>query len=350
MQATTPRGFSADTEILTRRSGWVTFDQLTYLDEVATRSPDGRFEWDYPERITWQRHDGEMIWFHGVKADLLVTPDHLMPWMPEARSRVRFTPAAGIFGRPGKPVRSRAAGCLLATSNWEAPDLAEKVFSGIRHTKMGPQPRDVSMTGDQFAAFMGMYIAEGSATRAPHDWLVVISQTPEGKGYGEYREVLTDVFGQEPGKGNYGTTWVMHSRAMYDYLSPLGKAKVKWIPPDVLNLSRRQLEIFWRYYFLGDGSWCNGQQIAATASERMAGELQEIIQKFGRSAGVYEEKTRPTALVKSSGLIYKLGVRSTVRPAFNIDTVPYMGMIGRADVTSGVIYVRRNGQPSWAGS
>ena len=351
MQATTPRGFSADTEILTRR-GWITFDQLTYLDEVATRSPDGRFEWEYPRSITWGPYSGEMIWFHGRSFDFLVSPDLRMPWLTDPRCQVLHSPAGDILSRPNKPRRARAAVSLVATSEWRVSDLSGKIFPGVRHSKMGPQPRDVSMSGDQFAAFMGMYIAEGCATKTPRDWLVAISQTPNGKGYDEYREVLTDIFGREPGKGNYGTTWVMHSRAMYDYLSPLGKAKVKWIPPDVLNLSRRQLGIFWDYYWLGDGSYAGNlrYQVGATASERMAGELQEIIQKLGWSASVRAEKTRPTALVKSSGIIYKLGVRTTVWPACSIDAVPYTGMVGRADVTSGVTYVRRNGQPVWAGS
>jgi LAGLIDADG-like domain len=354
MQATTPRGFSADTEILTRR-GWVTFDQLTYLDEVASRSPDGRFEWQHPERITWQRYSGEMIWFHGRKADLLVSPDLQMPWLTDSRCRVlHFSPAQEIMDRPTKPSRSNMAAFLIATSEWHAPDLTEKIFPGIRHSRKGPQPRDVSMTGDQFAAFMGMYIAEGSATRAYGgsggvDWLTAISQTPNGKGYEEYRAVLIDIFGTEPGKSNYGTVWVLHLRALYDYLSPLGQAKLKRIPPDVLNLSRRQLEIFWRYYFLGDGSYCRDYQIVATASKQMAGELQEIIQKLGWSAGVREEKTRANALVKSSGIIYKLGARTTVRPSCNIDAIPYTGMVGNTDTGIGPVYVRRNGQPAWAG-
>jgi hypothetical protein len=81
----------------------------------------------------------------------------------------------------------------------------------------------------------------------------------------------------------------------------------------------------------------------------MAGELQEIIQKLGWSAAVRKEITRPNALVKTANVVYKLGVRKTLRPAFGADSVPYAGMIGHAEVSSGIVYVRRNGQPAWCG-
>lgn len=47
MSPSRSRGFSADTEALTHH-GWVTLDRLIYLDEVATRSQEGRFLWQQP--------------------------------------------------------------------------------------------------------------------------------------------------------------------------------------------------------------------------------------------------------------------------------------------------------------
>jgi hypothetical protein len=211
------------------------------------------------------------------------------------------------------------------------------------------------MTGDQYAAFMGMYIAEGNTTPTPNDWLVAISQTPGGKGWVEYRELLTEIFGREPGKSSYGTVWVLHSRALYDELAPLGKARVKYVPADVMGMSRRQLEIFWRYYFLGDGSTerhhgiCNDQQVPATASIRLAGQLQEIVQKLGYCASVRTYKTGATGLVKSEGVIYKARIRMTRCPAFAVDTLSYSGMTGSALTLNGIVYVRRDGVPAWAG-
>ena len=123
----------------------------------------------------------------------------------------------------------------------------------------------------------------------------------------------------------------------------------KWIPRDLLDLSRRQLEIFWRFYFLGDGATAGaGMQVVATASIRMAGQLQEVIQKLGRSASVREEKCLGNAKVPGERLIYKLGVRKTLYPEYKASRVPYAGLVSGVTVPNGLVYVRRNGRPAWS--
>lgn len=350
----TVAGYSADTEILTR-AGWKTFPDVSWDDEFASRSPEGRFEWERPTRIVRaEPYQGDMIWFHGRVADLLVTPHLRIPWMAEYRSPVRVWTAAEIYERPTRP---RISGCLLATSAWEARDLPEVVIPGVRHTKMGPKPLDVYMSGDQYAAFMGMYIAEGCATAIGRDWLVTIAQTAGGKGHREYEDLLRDIFGRVPG-GTPGSTWVIHSRALFDHLAPLGKARSKRLPDGLAEMSQRQLAIFWRYYFLGDGSYEHrtnapahhrDHEVVATASPWLAGQLQEIVQKLGSCGSVRKYKTRANSLVKTEGTIYKLRIRYGVRPSFRMDAVPYTGMIGHVRVPNGVIYVRRNGIPAWSG-
>ena len=79
LQSTTTglRGYSADTEILTRR-GWKLFPELDDCDQVATRSPGGLFEWQRPMTRESSRRHGPMVEFRTKVVDLLVTPDHPM--------------------------------------------------------------------------------------------------------------------------------------------------------------------------------------------------------------------------------------------------------------------------------
>ena len=88
--------------------------------------------------------------------------------------------------------------------------------------------------------------------------------------------------------------------------------------------------------------------MVATASKALADGLQEIIQKLGWSAAIRSERTRPTSLVRASGLIYKLGVCHTPYPQGAVSRIPYDGMVGHVSVPNGVTYVRRGKRPAWA--
>lgn len=352
-----PTGYSHDTEILTRHSGWVTFDQLRYLDEVATRSPGAFFEWQHVRRIQWKPYEGFMMWFHGRSLDLLVTPDHPMLYVLDPRSAERIDAAGTLLSRATRlKCRPRSAAFLPATSCWVAPDLAEYIFPGVRRGKTGPKPLEIRMSGDQYAAFMGMYIAEGCVVRTNNAWGIDICQMVGGKGYEEYRALLIEIIGREPGR--CGGQWRWYSRALYEYFKPLGKALTKWLPAAVMDLSRRQLEIFWLYYFLGDGNYerhassrgIADQQVVATGSRILAGQLQEIIQKLGYAGSMREYRHRNNALVNATGSVYKIRRRTTLFPSCAVNKIPYSGMVGTVGVPNGVVYVRRDGKPAWSGT
>lgn len=345
-------GYSEDTEILTR-GGWVRFGQLTYMDEVATRSPDGRFEWQHPQRIDVRPYDGEMVRFHGRSLNVLLAPGTPMLYAYDGRGGERIGLAGDLLIRAQSRSRACDGATFIATSTWDAPDLAERVFVSNRGTRKGPQPTPVSMSGDHYAAFMGMYITEGCAFRTTNDWRVQISQSERGKGWDEYRALLIDIFGHEPAR-NSGS-WVIHSRALAEYLIPLGKALTKYLPHDIMDLSRRQLEIFWDYFFLGDGNLerhsptCQ-PQVMATGSRVMAGQLQEIVQKLGYSGSMREYRHRPNAMVAAEGRIFKVRKRLTRFPSCAADLLPYIGMVGYARTPNGIAYVRRDGCPAWSGA
>jgi len=348
-------GFSADTEILTRR-GWLTFDHLADGDEVATQSVDGRFEWQLPGWTAWRPYMGQMVQFHGRSLDVLVVPSHRMLWSPDFYGLAgRRTDEAASLALHTKRLQARKyLGTLPVTSIWDAPTLPVRAFEGIRRSKMGPKPRDVVMRGDHFAAFMGMYIAEGHSERVWNDWRIRIAQSVNGKGYAEYRTLLTDIEGRVP--CYTGHQWTLHSRALYEYLAPLGDARTKRIPREVLDLSEKQLRIFWRYYALGDGSYeynrkkDSGNETASTASVLLADQLQEVIQKIGYSSSVRRVVTPSTSLVRSSNVVYKLRVRKVAWLQFYALTASYSGMIGGVSTPNDMVYVRRNGHPAWAGS
>jgi hypothetical protein len=366
MQATTPRGFSADTEILTR-SGWVTFDRLTYLDEVATRSPDGEFLWEHPERITWERHDGEMIWFHSRTANLVTAPETPVLHM----FRPRATADGKRFALPAAE-RTRPAGSLLsayvplvATSTW-SPARAKSEFTlkpkpvrtdGKRN--VGKPPLSFAAGAADFAAFMGMWLAEGNLNSSGNGaYRIQISQSYMGRGYREFQDLLDRLCGR-PVPWHKQGSWTFRNKGLFEYLKACGGyAWTKFIPREILGLPCEHLEQFWHYYWLGDGTTMVSPgrepvEVISTTSKVMAGQFQEILQKLGGWAlmQVIDFSKYPSKLGKTTHLTYRL-VRRAGANAFatSIERIPYSGMIGNAESGTGPVYVRRGGRPVWAGS
>ena len=382
-------GYSRDTEVLTR-DGWKLLSDLTYEDEVATRSEGGWFEWQQPTSYASEPYAGQMVHFHGRSVDCLVTPDH---WMlttvgPDGWSRAnRVRNAKGHFvghvdGKDGtqrewitsaqrlldrkrqqgaRRSRQRSEDRLVANSAWRGRELRHVVFTTTGQsfawadadetvsTVYGPdirtdiRDRTITMTGDQFAAFMGMYLSEGALIHdaQKYGYKFVICQTGNGKGVEEYGDAITDLFG--PVKlGQQG--WTIWRKALWRYVHQFGYAKDKFIPPEILDMSKRQLDIFWGYYYLGDGHEERHQigyvqNIVATSSRQMADDFQEVIQKLGHSASVRD----------SSDGCHRLRVRMTAYPEYHASEVDYSGRVYYVTVPNGMVYVRRNGNPSWCG-
>lgn len=322
MQAIPLRGYSADTEILTRH-GWVTFDQLTYLDEVATRSPEGRFMWQHPERITWERYDGDMIWFHSRSANLLAGPETPVLHM----FRPRATASGKRFELPAVE-RTRSAGSLVnwggplvATSTWN-PLSARSEFTfksrpvrsdGKRN--LGKPPLSFTASAADFAAFMGMWLAEGHLNSSGNGrYSIEISQSHMGRGYREFQDLLNRICGRpvpwlRPG------IWKFGNKGLFEYLKTCGGyAWSKRIPSEVLDLPSESLEQFWQFYCLGDGTVMNTGEtrkpldVVSTTSKVMADGLQELVQKLGGWAliQIIDGSKYPSKLGKTTRLTYRL--------------------------------------------
>ena len=365
MQATTPRAFSADTEILTRR-GWVTFDQLTYMDEVATRTPDGRFEWHHPERITWQHYDGDMIWFHSRTANLLAGPETPILHMFRPRATAngkRYELPAVERTRPAGSLVSWD-GPLVATSTWNPTSVKNEFtfkpkpvrLDGKRN--LGKPPLSFTASAADFAALMGMWLAEGNLNSSGNGrYGIQISQNYMGRGYREFQDLLNRLCGRpvpwrEPGN------WMFSNKGLFEYLKACGVyAWTKIIPPEIPGLPGEHLEQFWHYYWLGDGTTMVSPgrkpvEVISTTSKIMADQFQEILQKLGGWAliQVIDGSKYPSKLGKTTRLTYRLVRRAGATAyASHVQRIPYSGMIGNAETGTGPVYVRRSGRPTWAG-
>lgn len=347
--------YSDDTEVLTRR-GWVRFADVTADDEFATRHPKtNAFEWQAATYFHQARHDGPMYHFNSKSLDILVSPNHrmLVEALPRALGGSRHREPGDVIvtaedlAKYGNGQKSR----IPMTSVWEAAPLQEFRLPA-RGRGVG-----VSMPGNDFAAFMGMWLSEGSLGGGDQ---VVITQDPKSKGYEEFRALLARLFGREGRDVTHtGKSFVVGRKVLHDYLSTFGKAHEKYVPEIVKNMSADQLRIFWRFYMLGDGCYSEGRERIITVSRRMADDLQEIAQKIGYCASVAVRKAPAKDAVFSDGRVIR---QENMRPAYvvslsrtqyrtwNVDTVDYHGDIYCVSVPNEILYVRRNGRPAWCGN
>jgi len=407
--------YTTDTEILTRR-GWMAFPELADDDEVATRNPlTKEFEWQKPAARHNFRYDGELVHFKSRGIDLLVTPNHrvlhtsghgkncseLIKRADECEIlRSGAMVAVSTWNQPDLeqwdvPVHENhgyfhadiaALRTIRDDLGWTREQLADKagvtarsilnaeLGTGRFHVATLPRIKAIcaalnapfgkivkpdvlsKISGDDFAAFMGAYLSEGCVSSSSSGNLrIFISQKPYSKGYDEFRDLLIRMLGREPYYD--GSSWTFSHDGLAIFLRQFGhSASGERIPDEVLNLSARQLQIFWDFYVLGDGWIGKTGQAITTTSEILAGQLQEVAQKIGLSATVYRREVKPRGvirgrLIKSAHARYDIFLRTTKNPKWtSVERVEYEGLVHCVSVPNGIVYVRRNGKAIWSGN
>jgi LAGLIDADG-like domain len=270
--------YTRDMEVLTK-SGWKRFQDVDIeTDSFATRNTATKaFEWQkatYFHQMDWNSaQQGDLYHFTSRSLDLRVSPNHRMLVSSLPRS---------LGGS-----RHREQGEVIMTAEQLAKAVEGRRDSGYT-TIPATTPRSSSMvfSGDDFAAFMGMWLAEGTASNGDQ---IYISQRPTSKDFDAYEELVERIWGRSV--CHTGAAFVIGHKALHDYLRQFGHAHEKFIPEVIREMSRRQLAIFWHYYVLGDGHYSRSKSGAVhekviTVSKEFADYLQEILQKMGYSASI----------------------------------------------------------------
>jgi hypothetical protein len=357
-----PTCYSADTEVLTE-AGWKRFDQVDLAtDRFATRNQQTHaLEYQQAFYFHEAEKNEDLYHFSSRSVDILTTANHrmLVTKLPEelGGGHRRQNPAE-VFVSAEDLYRysrtSQAEQAIPATSHWDAPDLDVFTLPAV-----SPQARAVVMSGDDYAAFMGMYLAEGCVVAAgtPKRDVISITQQESSKGFGAFRELLRRVLGREPSYN--GKDFYFKHETLSRYLRQFGKAHEKYVPDEVQRLSARQLGIFWAYYLLGDGRFHkDGSVSAVTVSKRLADGLQVVAQKLGISLAIAASQPRGDSRLADGRVIreankrtrYTLYARYSSHHRFNVEKVPYRGKVYCVSVPNEVLYVRRNGKASWCGN
>jgi len=337
--------YSEDTEVLTQR-GWKRFTDVDIeSDKFATRKPVTKeFQWQKATGINLQPYSGEMVHLQSRSIDCLVNPPHRV-LLSKRNGDERIVLAKELL-------ESHIDGDRIPiVSNWnEGKEIKTRVFSQI--TKRGGGFA-LEMTGDQYCAFMGAWLAEGHTACSGR--VAGITQASDGKGFAAYWELVNNIKIKGKAPSYDGKSIIVCNAPLGRYLSKFGHASEKYVPAEIMNATPRQIEIFLRYYALGDGS--KTAPVIYTSSRKMADQLQELVQKTGKSATIAEDDRRGRKLKfdgnregNTNHISYIVSMSDSKMRRFSVASEQYSGMIGCVSVPNGILYVRRNGKACWSGN
>ena len=397
------RCYDDETEVLTKR-GWLPFIHTSEEDEFATRNPTTKaFEWQHSTDSFRDFYVGDMIRITGQRVDQLVTPNHrvILSGLPRALGghtwrkgeavvlagdlvgtsvRNCGIPTTSVWtGVPVKEMRFEDDGldnaiwddCFIAELRSEGKTLEEigkivgRSFRYVSENLLAQEngwirtkvrsggATSIVMDGDQFCAFMGMWLSEGYINKGK---LIGIAQQRKSKGYEEFKELLTAIVGTEPYYDDHA--WSFGSVHLAKYLLQFGHAAEKFVPDEIMNATPDQIRTFFHYYYLGDG----GEQtkILYTASKRMADQFVELAQKIGRNASMAVDDRLGKSIIArgckeyfTKNAVY--GVRiyefGDYTKGFDVRVVEnFSGYVSCVTVPNGTLLVRRNNKVVWSGN
>jgi len=258
--------FDHETEILTER-GWKYFRDLSRTECVATLNLRTRHvEFQLPSAWQAYPYTGRMIRCDTPTLDLCVTPDHRMLVFPQSY-KLRFRHAEDLLRQDTIPIASRGV-----------------CHDGPTHVELWPGH---SVSSEDWAEFIGWYVAEGSATgtrggkiQVPgRGYSVFLSQSQEANP--EKCDRIAALLNRLAFHWNYkgNRVFSISNKALWEILFPLGHSEEKFIPRHILSMPHPALTRLWEAMLLGDGS----RGCYTTTSQRLAEDATELLARIGKA-------------------------------------------------------------------
>lgn len=353
------------TEVLTWR-GWIPFSNLTLDDKVATLIDGKKLVYEEPEETMEYNYDGKMYKVESNQVDLLVTPNHKMYVRNRNKDKkYNLEKAEDIYGLNRKYKK-----------NCDEYDKEDQEFFILPQCEVNDTlytERELDM--DSWLIFFGIWIAEGCTLR---DWSVQIAaHKPRVKdALIECCELLGfEIVTHKDQKDDFvRNAWNIKDKQLISYILPLSVGAInKSLPDWVWDLSQRQSRILIHGMMLGDGhkhgngKYTQKYERYSTSSKKLANDFQRLCLHAGWSTNIclkyeagHESHCSSGEIITSTVDSYSLSIITKQNePLINKYKTQgkqqdswenYKGRVYCCTVSSGVIYVRRNGVCVWAGN
>jgi hypothetical protein len=382
-----------DSEILTL-SGWKKLKEISNDEIIATlNSKTNNIEYQKIDKKIYQKYSGLMYEFNGRNFTNTVTPNHR--FLLEDNKGVRFYMTADEIYNDVGGILSSGKNKILKTGNWIGDKYDTYTLKGVNkrffHSKMKKQlietySHDVTIDGNVWFAFMGIFLSEGHTTNSK-GFEIGITQKVEDK-KSKIRDLLSKLpfHVKEYTKQNNKTQFIITDARLYNYLKPLGKSNDKYIPDDLKLASKEQLQILLDWFLMGDGRSIKTKnntykKSVFSTSEKLINDLHEILIKTGGSGNISiqnnhlknssikdkkvinvladgtEEIIYENRIIKASNRkpLYNLNISNTKhiwldKRSVKINQIDYSDKVACVRVKNGNFYTRVNGKAHWTGN
>jgi len=271
-------------EVLTEQRGWVSIAEVRPGERVLSLSPDKEIvygtvthTWEFP-------FDGELVSVRHDRLHYDVTPNHRIVIEGQKNHRIRLVEAKDLPAFAYHPRRGE----------WSADDLPDLELPPVQGRGLGPNANQATrIPMDDWMEFMGWYLSEGSAflaarSRGGTSPCVSIRQTRPAPDLDALMQRLPWRV-RPDGAGGYR----IFSRQLYELVKPLGDQYTRRIPRELLQASKRQLQILFNAFARGDGHYARHGSIQfGLSNEGLADDLQELAIKLGRPATKSHHRVR----------------------------------------------------------
>ena len=378
--------YDPETEVLTT-DGWVKFPELTTAHKVASlqTSADGvdTLQYVVPQEVMNYDFDGKMYKIESNQVDLCVTPNHRM-WTA-TRSKpddFRIELAEDLYGarRYYKKNIAKYVPEGVMPPEFVCNSEGVPVAFELRGVTETGQDREIIMNFEDWLTLFGIWMAEGCASAATRTITLAANKQrvlDELRAIDERNHTLNMRFSKfhKDDKEDVNRCCI-HNVVFAKYMALHSVGAInKRLPEWVWSLSPVHARILLDGMLLGDGhTMTNGTKRYDTSSKQLADDVQRLAFHSGLSANLYLKYVAGhTAVCKAEGRegevfrstvdSYRLTIIETqntplvnkhIKPdgSGRLDSwVPYTGKVYCCRVDGpGVIYVRRNGIPVWAGN
>jgi glycosyltransferase involved in cell wall biosynthesis len=374
-----------DTEILTNE-GWKRFDELNQTETVATLNPKtNEIEYHKPTGYICEPFEGNLNCAKTKLIEYEVTPNHNMyasvaDSLTHKKLNLELIQSEKIHG---KNFHVKRDGVWLGKEQdyFVLPALEEYMFHTeesfidklIKRKNKNNEDliekygSDKFIEMDKWLEFFGFWMAEGWTTKTNGLHQVGIAQTKDNGSLDYMFNLLTEI-GFKPTYTKNKQQVRVFDKQLWDFLSNFGNAHEKFIPKAMLKLPTRQLELFLKWFIIGDGHVEKNKyerMRAFTSSPLLADGLQEIALKLGFSATITNRGKRTSSIkgreIKNQydSLVINFSKHPNVsKHNKNTPLIKseeqynrfYKGNVYCVEVENHIIYVRRNGKPMWIGN